>query len=543
MAGMAGTHAVTNQPPPLVGYDVLGSDPALTAAVARWAPDAAPAALAELRDLGLLAGGALAQDWAEAANTYPPQLRTHDRYGHRVDEVGYHPAYHSLMDTAVRHGLHAAPWADRRPGAHVVRAAGFLVWSQTDAGHGCPISMTYAAVPALRAPGVDPALAAQWIPRLVARSYDSALHPGKVSALAGMAMTEKQGGSDVRTGTTRAVATDEPGVYALTGHKWFCSAPMSDLFLVLAQAPGGLSCFAVPRLLPDGSRNPFALQRLKDKLGNRSNASSEVEFEATLGWLVGPEGRGVATITQMKRHPARLRHRLRPWHAPGPHPGGPPHPAPQRVRQPARRPAAHGQRAGRPRPRLRGRDAARHAARPRGRRRRAGAAPHRHRGGQVRRLQGRTPLRRRGAGVPRRQRLRRGVGPAAALPRGAAGGIWEGSGNVNALDVLRVLGREPDTVEALRAEIAYAAGGDPRLDAATYRLDEDLLGADESGARRLVGRLHAVLAGALMVRFASPAAADAYCATRQGGDGGSSYGTLPSGVDTAAIVSAAAPEV
>ncbi len=229
------------------------------------------------------------------ANENPPRLRTHDRYGHRIDEVDFHPAWHRLLGKGVSAGLTAA-WG--RPGGHVRRAAAFLMWTQVEAGNCCPLSMTHAAVPALR---TDPELAAVWEPRLTSMVYDRALRPAgqKPGALFGMGMTEKQGGSDVRANTTAARPLAEDGTYALTGHKWFCSAPMSDAFLVLAQAPGGLTCFLVPRVLEDGSRNVFALQRLKDKLGNRSNASAEVEFDGTWARRVGEEGRGVRTIIGM----------------------------------------------------------------------------------------------------------------------------------------------------------------------------------------------------------------------------------------------------
>jgi putative acyl-CoA dehydrogenase len=290
---MPPTHEVFNQPPALTGYDV-SDDAAMLAALRRegagWAEEA-------VRELGRLAGSPQVQEQGRLANENPPKLRTHDRFGHRVDEVEFHPAWHELMTVAVRHGLHAAPWRDARPGAHVARAAGFYVWSAAEAGHGCPVSMTYAIVPALRhAPG----LAGRFEPLLAAPEYDFGLRPPltKRGLLAGMSMTEKQGGSDVRANTTRAVpaGTDQ---YLLTGHKWFTSAPMGDLFLVLAQAPGGLSCFLLPRVRPDGTRNGMRLQRLKDKLGNRSNASAEVEYDEALAWLVGEEGRGVRTIIEM----------------------------------------------------------------------------------------------------------------------------------------------------------------------------------------------------------------------------------------------------
>ncbi|MER7153937.1 acyl-CoA dehydrogenase family protein, partial [Streptomyces lydicus] len=293
----ATTHTVTNQPPPLVGYDVFANDPALTEGIARYVADSRQGdAREELGRLGQAAGSAHARHWGEQANRYPPVLHTHDRYGHRIDEVEFHPAWHRLLGHAVTAGLTDA-WS--RPDGHVLRTAGFIVWTQAEAGHGCPVSMTHAAVPTLRA---EPELAAVWEPLLTSRIYEQELRPAaeKSGALAGMAMTEKQGGSDLRATTTRAEPLAAPGEYTLTGHKWFCSAPMSDAFLVLAQAPGGLTCFLLPRVLPDGSRNSFRLQRLKDKLGNRSNASAEVEFDGrTWARRVGEEGRGIATIIDM----------------------------------------------------------------------------------------------------------------------------------------------------------------------------------------------------------------------------------------------------
>ncbi|MBW8821864.1 MAG: acyl-CoA dehydrogenase family protein, partial [Streptomyces sp.] len=288
--GMVDTHDVTNQTPPLVGHDVAEDTPLLAGLEregAGWYAE-------DLHRLGKRAGTAEAQAWGVQANVNEPTLLTHDRYGHRIDEVEFHPAWHALMDVAVSEGL-AAPWSGTT-GAHVARAAGFYTWSQVEGGHGCPISMTAAVVPALR---MQPDLSAVFEPLLQSRTYDPGLRvpTSKAGLLAGMGMTEKQGGSDVRANTTRAVRDGD--TWRLTGHKWFTSAPMCDLFLVLAQAPGGLSCFLVPRVLPDGSRNTFRIQRLKDKLGNRSNASSEPEFDGTVAWLVGEEGRGVRTIIEM----------------------------------------------------------------------------------------------------------------------------------------------------------------------------------------------------------------------------------------------------
>ncbi|MHB8457252.1 MAG: acyl-CoA dehydrogenase family protein, partial [Acidimicrobiales bacterium] len=294
------THDVTNQSPPLEDYDVFGSDRTLSEALDR---EGASWARTELESLGALAGSSSAQELGRLANQYRPELRTHDRYGYRIDVVDYHPAYHELMRTAIANGLHAAPWADPRPGAHVARAAKVIVWYQAESGHICPISMTYSVVPALRH---QPDVAKAWEPLITSTTYDPANAPAseKAGATCGMALTEKQGGSDVRANTTQAepVFGGQDGTYLLTGHKWFCSAPMSDGFLMLAQAPGGLSCFWAPRWCPDGSKNPIRIQRLKDKLGDRSNASSEIELMSAWAQLIGEEGRGVRTIIEMVNH-------------------------------------------------------------------------------------------------------------------------------------------------------------------------------------------------------------------------------------------------
>src|SRR5438094_617694 len=299
-ARWAPTHDVLNQSRPLEGYNLYEQDSVLREAVRR---EGAEWAEQRISEFGELLGGPPIRLGAEA-NEHPPVLRTHDRYGNRIDEVEFHPAWHELMRLSVAHELHGLPWREPRPSAHAARAALFYVLGQVEAGHGCPISMTYSAVPALR---VVPELAAEWEPRLTSTTYDPRPIPAseKAGALCGMAMTEKQGGSDVRANTTRArpLGRTGPGAaYELTGHKWFCSAPMCDVFLVLAQAERGLSCFLLPRWLPDGTRNRFHIQRLKDKLGNRSNASSEVEFDAAWARLVGEEGRGVPTIIEMVNH-------------------------------------------------------------------------------------------------------------------------------------------------------------------------------------------------------------------------------------------------
>jgi putative acyl-CoA dehydrogenase len=538
------THTVTNQAPPLVGHDVYRTDAALAEAVARHA---APSRLAEidreLSQLGVAAGSAQAQRWAGEANTYGPVLRTHDRYGNRIDEVDFHPSWHRLLGHAVSAGLTDA-WS--RPDGHLRRAAGFFVWSQAEAGHGCPVSMTHAAVPALRA---DPELAAEWEPRLGAHTYDPQLLPpgAKPSALFGMGMTEKQGGSDVRATTTRAEPLAEAGTYTLTGHKWFCSAPMSDGFLVLAQAPGGLTCFLLPRVLPDGTRNVFAIQRLKDKLGNRSNASAEVEFAGTWVRRVGEEGRGVATILGMVAatrldcalgSAALMRQAVA-----------------QAVHHTTHREAFGGPLAGKPLMRNVLADLALESEAATTAALRLAAAcdadSEQERG-----------LRRLAVAVTKFWVTKRCPAVAAealeclggngyveesGMPRvfreSPLNSVWEGSGNVQALDVLRVLRREPAALDAFLAELGLARGADHRLDAAVKDLLGELADLDgiEGRARRLVERMALVLQGSLLVRFAPPAVADAFCASRLGGSWGTVFGTLPHTLDLAAIVDRARP--
>ncbi|ROQ26447.1 putative acyl-CoA dehydrogenase [Streptomyces sp. PanSC19] len=546
---MPTTHEVTNQVPPLTGHDV-SADPALLEALRR---EGAGWAEAEVRELGARAGGEEAQEWGRLAERHSPVLHTHDRYGHRIDEVEFHPHWHALMDVAVRHGLHGAPWRDERPGAHVARAAKVFVWGQADAGHLCPVSMTYAAVPALR---VQPELAEVYEPLLTSSVYDFGLRvpTEKRGIIAGMSMTEKQGGSDVRANTTRAVPTGEPGQYALTGHKWFTSAPMSDVFLTLAQAPGGLSCFLVPRVLPDGSRNAIRLQRLKDKLGNRSNASSEIEYEGALGRLVGEEGRGVATIIRMVNM-TRLDCAIS--SASGMRLG-----LVQAVHHATHRTAFGARLVDQPLMRNVLADLAVEAeAATVASLRLAGAVDRAARGDAEE-----EQLRRLGLAVTKYWVCKRAPAHAAealeclggngyvedsGLPRlyreSPLPSIWEGSGNVAALDVLRAMSRQPEAVEAFFAEVDRAAGADRRFDAAVAGLRKDLAGLGDPdavayGARRLVERLALVLQGSLLVRHGHPAIADAFCASRLDGDRGLAFGTLPAGVDTAAIIARSGPE-
>ncbi|MEU8744791.1 acyl-CoA dehydrogenase family protein [Streptomyces parvulus] len=545
---MAGsTHTVTNQAPPLVGHDVFTGDRVLTAAVERHlAPGLREEALAELSGLGRSCGSLQSREWAVQADAGPPVLRTHDRYGHRVDEVDFHPAWHRLLGKSVAAGLTAA-WT--RPGGHVRRAAGFLMWNQVDAGTCCPLSMTHAAVPALRA---DPELAAEWEPRLTSQVYDRGLRPArlKAGALFGMAMTEKQGGSDVRANTTSARPLAEDGTYTLTGHKWFCSAPMSDGFLVLARAPGGLTCFLVPRVLADGTRNVFLLQRLKDKLGNRSNASAEVEFDGTWARRVGEEGRGVPTIIDMVAA-TRLDCVLG---------------SAGLMRQAVAQAVHHCE--------YREAFGAKLADQPLMRNVLADLAVE---------SEAATTLGLRlaaaqdaaEAGDERERALLRLAVPAAkywvtkrcaplvveaaeclggngyveesGMPRlvreSPLNSVWEGAGNVQALDVLRALGREPLAMDAYLTEVGLARGADHRLDAAIRGLLTELadLASAEGRARLLAERLALVLQGSLLVRYAPPEVADAFCAARLGGDGGAAFGTLPPTLDLASVVRRARP--
>ncbi|MFF0308316.1 isovaleryl-CoA dehydrogenase [Streptosporangium sp. NPDC004379] len=537
------THEVFNQAPPFTGHDV-SADPALLEGVTR---EGAGWAAGGLGRLGVLAGSEEAAEWGRLANEHPPVLRTHDRYGNRIDEVEFHPAWHELMTVAVENGLHAAPWADARPGSHVARAAGFYVWSQAEAGHGCPISMTYAAVPALRH---SPALAAEWEPLLASGHYDFGLRPplGKRGVLAGMGMTEKQGGSDVRAGTTRAEPLGD-GSYVLTGHKWFNSAPMCDAFLVLAQAPGGLTCFLLPRVLPDGARNAMRLMRLKDKLGNKSNASAEVEYHRALAWPVGEEGRGVRTILEMVNM-TRLDCVI--GSAAGMRYG-----ATRAVHHAAHR-AAFGRRlADQPLMRNVLADLALESEAATTLMTRLAGATDRAVAGDA----AEAALRRTALAAGKYWVCKRGPAHAAEameclggngyveesqMPRlfreSPLNGIWEGSGNVAALDVLRALRREPDALDAFLAEVALAAGADRRLDEAAGRLGKTLADPEEAElrARAVAEDMALVLQGSLLVRHAPAAVADAFCASRLAGEGGRAFGTLPAGLDLDAIIDRAA---
>ena len=544
---LANTHEVVNVSRELVDYNPYLQDAALQEAVQReaagWAHD-------RLTAFGALTGTADYIELGALANRNPPELDTHDRFGNRVDLVRFHPAYHTLMKTALEHGIHASPWTDPGPGAHVARAAMSYLHTQVEVGHTCPIGMTYAVIPSLR---TTPGLAALWEPKITARAYDPRNVPdaAKQALTIGMAMTEKQGGSDVRANTTRAypVGASGPGeAYELVGHKFFVSAPMCDAFLVLAQAPGGLSCFLVPRWRPDGTKNPLQVLRLKRKMGNVSNASSETELRGALGWMVGEEGRGVRTIIEMvavTRFDCMV-----------------------------------------------GASAMQ----------RTGVAQALHHCG-IRSVFGKVlnkqPLMqnvladlvleqeaalaftmRIGRAMDHRSDLHEDLLARVATPVGkywickrtpnlayeameCIGGsgvmedspfprlyreapinaIWEGSGNVQCLDVLRAMQKAPEVVEAFFAEVGRAHGANAALDAhvqalkAEFRDTADL----EYRARGVVDRMALAIQAALLVRNAPSFIGDAYCASRLADGGHRNYGTLPRGVDCEAIIERATP--
>jgi putative acyl-CoA dehydrogenase len=535
---MSDTHVVTNQVPPLVDHNPATS-PVLIEALIReggqWGLD-------EVTELGALSGSAKAQRWGDLADRNQPILHTHDRYGHRVDEIEYDPAYHELMRAAIAHGLHAAPWADDRPGAHVVRAAKMSVWTP-EPGHVCPISMTYAVVPALRH---NAELAKVYEPLLASREYDPELKvpTAKAGITAGMSMTEKQGGSDVRAGTTQAVPNGD-GSYTLTGHKWFTSAAMSDIFLVLAQAPGGLSCFMLPRVLPDGTRNRMFIQRLKDKLGNHGNASSEIEYDGAVAWLVGEEGRGVPTIiemvnltrldctlgsaTSMRSGLTRAIHHAQHRKAFGAY----------LIDQPLMRNVLADLAVEA--------EAATIIAM-----RMAGATD-----AAVRGDERETLLRRIGLAAAKYWVCKRatphageameclggnGYAEESGMPRlyreAPLMGIWEGSGNVSALDTLRAMATRPECVTVLFDELATTAGQDARLDVHVVALRSELENTDaiEYRARKVAEDISLALQGSLLIRHGHPAVAEAFLATRMAGNWGGAFGTLPTGLDLAPIL-------
>jgi putative acyl-CoA dehydrogenase len=534
VVGRRETHEIHNQTPPLENWNPFLSDVALEHALDRegaaWARDHV---LRHSRQ----AGSEEVTAWGFLANENVPKLRTHDRFGQRIDEVVFHPAWHSLMRWSLGNEVHSLPWTKPGPGAWVARSTLFMLSAMADAGHCCPVSMATACVPTLRE---APELAAEWVPRVTSLAYDSRViaPAAKTACLIGMAMTEKQGGSDVRANTTRAVPLGERGraqAYSITGHKWFCSAPMCDAFLILAQAPDGLSCFLLPRMLPDGTRNGFYLQRLKDKLGNRSNASSEVEFDHAVAWLVGEEGRGVPTIIEMVNNTrldcaliSAAMMRLAVAHA---------------IHH-ARHRSAFGKKivdhvqmqnvlA----------DLALESEAATVLLLRLARSFDRHHESEQERLFRRLVTaaakywicKRAPAHVCEAMECMGGNGYTEELVlsrlyrESPLNSMWEGSGNVICLDVQRALVHAPGAAVALLDELRLVSGADARLDAAVSSLEQQLRhDAREPGeGRRLTERIALVLQASLLVRHAPSAVADAFIASRIAGQNGFCFGTLP----------------
>jgi len=555
------THEVFNQAPPFGDLNLFRCDPALREGLARegagWYADTLDA-------LGARLGSAEVLDLARLANEFTPRLLNFDRAGQRIDEVEFHPSWHRLMAMLIENGAHSLPWEEEggqgRAGAQVARAAAYLLFGQVENGSQCPVTMTYASVPALRQ---NPAIAARWLPKILSREYDPRSLPveQKRGALVGMGMTEKQGGTDVRANTTRAAPLDPAqakarfgeqgeGAFVIVGHKWFFSAPQCDAHLVLAQldteGSAGLSCFFVPRYLPDGSRNAIRVQRLKNKLGNRSNASSEVEFCDAIGWMIGREGRGIPTILEMGSHTrldcvtgtagimrAALCHALH--HARGRSAFGRPlaeQPLMQNVLADlaleSEAATAFALRLARcydnqqdPAEVLLGR-----ILTPAGKYWLCKRGPAF--GGEAMEVMG-------GNGYVE-------DGPLARLYREfPVNSIWEGSGNVMCLDVLRAFGKSPGARAALAQELGLAAGRDARYDAWCARLLENLdaHAASEFGARRLAEQLVVGVQAGLLLRHAPAYVADAFVASRIARETGGAFGRLPDGVDAPAILARA----
>jgi len=542
------THDVINQPTALVDYNLFDADVALREGVSRegagWAEDS-------LHEFGGRVGTAEYMELGDLANRYPPEFDTHDRFGHRVDLVRFHPSYHRLMSTAIEEGIHSSHWTDPGPGAHVARAARYYMQSQVEAGHGCPITMTSAVVPSLR---TEPALAAIWEPRITSRHYDPRNVPAadKLGITTGMAMTEKQGGSDVRANTTRAIPVGvESGApaYELVGHKFFVSAPMCDAFMVLAQLPGGLTCFLMPRWRPDGSLNAMQIQRLKQKMGNKSNASCETELRGALAWKVGAEGKGVRTIMEMV---AMTRFDCMIGSSAGMRMA-----ASQALHHCARRKAFGRLLVDQPLMQNVLADLALESEAALAMTLRVGRAmDHRdvaHEDLLARMCTGigkywickRTPQHAYeamecigGSGVME-------DGPMPRLFRESpVNAIWEGSGNVQCLDALRAMHKTPAVVDAFFAEVGEARGGHAALDRHVTSLQKDIGNREdlEYRLRDLVDRMALALQGAMLVRHAPDFIADAFCRSRLEGVGQHQYGALPRGVNCRRIIERAMPD-
>jgi len=539
----------SNQVPQLSGYNLFLTDRTLVEAVNR---EGASWALEEISELGKILGTEEAQTWAVEANENAPVLHTHDRNGNRRDEVSFHPSWHKLMKTSIGHRLHSLPWIEKKKGSHVARAALMMITAQNEAGHTCPVSMTFSGLGPLRG---EPDLAREWEPRVLSAAYDPRFlpTPEKRGVLLGMGMTEKQGGSDVRANTTRAERLGSSREYLITGHKWFCSAPMCDAFLILAQTEKGLSCFFLPRWTPSGDKNKFFIQRLKNKLGNRSNASSEVEFHEAWAHLVGEEGRGVSTIIEMVNY-TRLDCGVA---------------SAGLMRQAlvqALHYCCHRRAFGKlliEQPLMRNvlADLALESEAATLLVMRLAAAFDDRESDEHERafcriatafskywLCKRSPVQ---VGEALECLGGNGYVEDSGMPRlyreAPLYGIWEGSGNVICLDILRALTREPATVDAVLHELRSARGNDSRLDAWLTQTESELMGCLKQGlkngggdaeieARRLAERLAIALQASLLLRYSHPQLADAFVASRLNGSHGQTFGTLPASTDFASIL-------
>jgi len=544
------THEVFNQPPPLEDYNVLGSDVAAMDAVEReggaWAKD-------HILEYGAHLGTKHFLHQAALANMNGPELKSYDRFGYRTDEVEYHPAYHAFMALGMKYEVHAFPWNRKEKGAHVARNAMGYALAQVEPGHGCPLTMTFAVVPSLRH---QPDVAAEWEPRVCSNKYDPRFVPAseKTGCTLGMAMTEKQGGSDVRANTTYATpigAGGPGGEYELTGHKWFCSAPMCDAFLTLAKTESGISCFLVPRFLPDGTKNRFLIQRLKDKLGNRSNASSEIEYRDTWGRMIGEEGRGVRTIIDMVGH-TRL-------DCIGGSAGLMRMAVAQAIHHCSHRSAFGKTLVDQPLMRNVLADLALESEAAVSTLLRMSRAFD-----EAEDSPAQKALARIGTAVSKYWVCKRaphmiyecmechggnGYVEEHILARhyreAPVNSIWEGSGNVMCLDLLRAMQKEPDTVPALMMELEKARGADKRYDAHVDKVQAELANPEDAElrARRVMEMLAKAVQASILVQHAPTYVADAFCASRLDVDRGREYGTLPPGVDFDAIIDRARPQI
>lgn len=544
---MANTHEVENQPQPLENYNLYLADTALQSAVER---EGASWAFSDLIAFGELAGQRESIERGFQANKYQPELRTHDRYGHRIDQVDFHPSYHQLMTTAIEHGLHASPWSDPKQGAHVARAAKYYLHTQVEAAHGCPITMTFAAIPALRH---QPNLLREWAPKIMARTYDPSNRPHteKSAITIGMAMTEKQGGSDVRRNTTRAYPIGQTGpgeAYELVGHKWFVSAPMCDAFLVLAQTDNGLSCFLVPRWRPDGSKNPLQIQQLKQKMGNAANASSETELRGALGWMVGEEGRGVRTIIEMV---ATTRYDCMIGSSSGMRQA-----AAQAIHHASNREAFGARLSEQPLMQNLLADLALESEAAMTYTMRIARAMD-NQDNEHEKLLSRiaTPIGKYwickrtpnhayeamevigGSGVMENHIMPR------LFRESPVNAIWEGSGNVQCLDILRAIEKQPDVLDAYFMELQKAQGANRHFDTFLNGVKSEFTDTNtlQYRGRTIADKMALGLQAALLLQHSTSNVADAFCLSRLASNGGSNYGTMPTEVNCAAIVERAAP--